>query len=55
LETSSSQLDVGRAAWLGIGIFVGLAAIVLVVFGERRARRRRQGVRRDQIRDEIPT
>ncbi len=55
LETSSSQLDVGRLAWLGLGVLVGIAAIVLLVFGERRARHHRRGVRRDRIRDEIPT
>jgi hypothetical protein len=41
LETSSSVLDIRRVAWLGAGLVLGATAIALVVFGERRSRRRR--------------
>jgi hypothetical protein len=42
LETSSSQFDLGRAAWLGLGIVLGGATLALVFFGEWKARRRRR-------------
>jgi hypothetical protein len=42
LETSSSQLDLQRVAWLGAGFLFGVGAIALVFFGDRRSRRRRR-------------
>jgi hypothetical protein len=41
IETSSSQTATGRIALLLVGIGVGLAAVVLLVAGELRSRRRR--------------
>jgi hypothetical protein len=41
METSSSQTATGRIVLLVIGIGVGLAAVVLLVAGELRSRRRR--------------
>jgi hypothetical protein len=43
LETSSSQLDPARVAWLGAGVLLAGAAVALVVVGDRS--RRRTGVR----------
>ena len=42
METSSSQTATGRIALLLVGLAVGLAAIVLLVAGELRPRRRRR-------------
>jgi hypothetical protein len=41
MDTSSSQTASGRMALLVVGIAVGLAAVVLLVAGELRSRRRR--------------
>jgi hypothetical protein len=41
METSSSQTATGRIALLLIGVVVGLAAVIILVAGELRARRRR--------------
>jgi len=43
LETSSSQLDLQRMAWLAAGFVFGVGAIALVFLGERRSRRRDRG------------
>jgi hypothetical protein len=42
VATSSSAFDLGRAAWLGLGIVLGGATLALVFLGEWRARRRRR-------------
>lgn len=42
LRTSSSTFDRGHVAWLVVGAGLGIAALVLLVVGERRARRRRR-------------
>ena len=42
LASSSSQFDLGRAAWLGVGIVLAAATLALVFVGEYKARKRRR-------------
>jgi hypothetical protein len=42
LQTSSSEFDFDRAAWLGLGIVLGGITLGLVFLGEWKARRRRR-------------
>ncbi len=42
LEASSSEFDIARAVWLGLGIVLGAATLALVFVGEWKARRRRR-------------